>query len=419
MKKNRISRFIISITAAVCCMTCMINTASPVVLSAEQENNSLMVFEKHTPEEICEYIKNHPSDTNTLSVYTENPSLTVPYSTGKISDETLQNALNSINVIRYICGLQEVTLKNEYNEQCQAAALVNALNGTISHYPARPSGISDELYKIAYNAASSSNLGWNHNNIPSSVLSYMADSGASNISSVGHRRWILNPTMKQTGFGNVGRSYSMYAFDNYSAKATEKGIVWPALNTPVEYFINRPTAWSISIGKAVNISDITVTVTDKDNGQEWKFTENSSDGDFYVNNEYYGQSGCIIFRPDGIKCNAGRLYDVHIEGLSEDISYTVNFFSLKDYETGLLGDINNDGLINAVDSSLVLGEYSSLSTDGTSVLNDAERKAADVNKDSFVDAVDASYILMYYAYVSTETEEIPIDEFINKINAEE
>lgn len=417
MKKNRLSRFIISITATVCCMTCMTNTVS-AVSSAEKQNDSLMVFEKHTPEEIYEYSKNHPFDRNTRSVYTETPSLTEPYSTGKLSDETLQNALNSVNVIRYICGLQEVTMNDEYNQQCQATALVNALNGTISHYPERPSGISDELYTIAYNTAHRSNLGWNHNSIPHSVLSYMADSDSSNIDRVGHRRWILNPTMKQTGFGNVNRSYSMYSHDNFSTQTTEKGIIWPALNTPVEYFINEPTAWSISIGNEVNISDITVTVTDTDSGQKWNFTKNSSDGDFYVNNQYFGQSGCIIFRPNGIKCNAGTSYDVHIDGLSEDVSYTINFFSLKDYETGLLGDINNDGLIDAVDSSFILGEYSSLSTYRMSILNDAEKKLADVNKDGFIDSVDASYILMYYAYVSNGTEQIPIDEFINKITKE-
>lgn len=410
MKKHQISRFIVSMTTAVCCLTCMTNTSSPAVLSAEQENSSLMVFETHTPEEICEYINNHPFDTTTPIVYAEEPSLTEPYSAGKLSDETLQETLNSVNVIRYICGLQEVTLNDEYNEKCQVTSLVNALNGTTSHFPEKPSGISDELYTLACDGASNSNLfyqgiggfGSTHVGMPYTVLDYMDDSDAFNISCVGHRRWVLNPVMKQTGFGCVIKSdimkqtdfgnvieysimcSSMYAHDNYKAQATEKGIVWPALNTPVECF-NNSTAWSISIGTEVNISDITVTVTDTDSGQEWNFTEKSSDGDFYVDNQIYGQTGCIIFRPDGINCDTGTSYDVHIDGLSEDILYTVNFFSLKDYETSteLLGDINADGKVSA-DDMILLQKYIL----GEQIFTETEYHTADINADGAVDSFD-------------------------------
>ncbi|MCM1315726.1 MAG: SH3 domain-containing protein [Prevotella sp.] len=72
------------------------------------------------------------------------------------------------------------------------------------------------------------------------------------------------------------------------------------------------------------------------------------------------------------------------------------------YGTSRTGDVNGDGIIDSVDSSLVLSEYSSLSTEGgTSTLNEKQKLSADVNKDGIIDAVDGSLILVYYAISST------------------
>ena len=80
-----------------------------------------------------------------------------------------------------------------------------------------------------------------------------------------------------------------------------------------------------------------------------------------------------------------------------------------------LGDINNDGNINAVDASAVLTYYAYSSTNNESSLNEAQKKAADINKNGQINAVDASYILSYYAYTSTSKEAImPIEEYIKK-----
>ena len=67
----------------------------------------------------------------------------------------------------------------------------------------------------------------------------------------------------------------------------------------------------------------------------------------------------------------------------------------------LLGDVDGNGKINSSDASLVLMEYSALSTTGISKLSERQKKAADVNGDNSVNASDASKILAYYAAVST------------------
>lgn len=66
-----------------------------------------------------------------------------------------------------------------------------------------------------------------------------------------------------------------------------------------------------------------------------------------------------------------------------------------------LGDVDSSNTVDAADASVVLGEYSILSTGGTSKFTAAQKKSADVNKDGAVDSSDASFILAYYAYLST------------------
>ncbi|WP_295086599.1 leucine-rich repeat protein [Ruminococcus sp.] len=71
-----------------------------------------------------------------------------------------------------------------------------------------------------------------------------------------------------------------------------------------------------------------------------------------------------------------------------------------------LGDIDNNGVIDAVDASKVLSYYARISTKQEGGFSDSLKEAADVNKDGVIDAVDASKILSYYAYVSTTKEDV-------------
>lgn len=80
-----------------------------------------------------------------------------------------------------------------------------------------------------------------------------------------------------------------------------------------------------------------------------------------------------------------------------------------------LGDVTNDGHINAVDASSVLSYYAMISTNQDGGFNDNQKAAADVNHDGLINAVDASCILSYYAYVSTTKEDIKsLEEFLKK-----
>jgi hypothetical protein len=79
-----------------------------------------------------------------------------------------------------------------------------------------------------------------------------------------------------------------------------------------------------------------------------------------------------------------------------------------------LGDVNNDGKINAVDASTVLTYYAMVSVNKDGGFDEAQKKAADVDNNEVINAVDASHILSYYAYTSTTKENIvSIKEYVD------
>ena len=284
-----------------------------------------------TVDEIRRFVKKYPSDLYSIAKLEEKPIERAPYSLGRLDKKTMQSALNTINQIRYIAGLSSnVVLNENYIKLAQGASVVSAVNGKLSHTPSKPYGMSDVLYRLGAEGAAHSNLAMGYTNIDSGiVLGYMNDGDSTNIDRIGHRRWILNPSMKSIGFGFYNNFSATYAHDGAFGSSPEYGVIWPAMNMPTEY-INSDFPWSISLGYEVNPSDVKVELTRYSDNKTWQFSKAYSDGYFNVNNVNYGLSGCIIFRPDGIKRYAnGERFGVKITGLSEPISYEVSFFDLE------------------------------------------------------------------------------------------
>ncbi len=283
--------------------------------------------EYRTQDEIRDFYRNNPAPF-LANTYEETPSAVAPYNAGKLSAETQTYGLNALNQARFIAGLPaDVTVNDSYVEKVQAGALVNAANNQLSHFPSQPADMDDDLYNLGLSGTSSANIAWSQESIAYSVHLWMGDSDSSNIDVVGHRRWILNPSMLQTGFGAVGRYSAMYAFD-FNRSSSYKGVAWPAQNMPLEYF-NDDDAWSISFGTSVNKDNISISLKRSSDEKEWNFSSSSADGYFNVNNDGYGQTGCVIFRPDDISYNSGDHFDVTITGVGDStVKYSVEFFSI-------------------------------------------------------------------------------------------
>jgi uncharacterized protein YkwD len=302
-----------------------------------------------TIEEIRAFINKTDGSRNQAVEYEEIPVKTAPYSPGKLSEKTLQSALNILNNVRYIAGIDaDVTLNDEYNSCVQAGTLVNNLQGRLSHQPTQPEGMDDTLYQLAYKGTSHSNLASGFSNFGDAIVRGWLDDASEMEYGVGHRRWLLSPKMSQTGFGSTvtyasdsGSTsdyyyYGMYSFDE-ERECQYHYIAWPAQNTPVEYYTNSQTPWMLCTGYSEDEDSITVSLTRDSDGKNWTFNSLAADGKFRIASEGIGLDDCIIFVPDEkLQISAGDVYHVFISGLFDEetgkndgvLSYDVNFFRL-------------------------------------------------------------------------------------------
>jgi len=294
--------------------------------------------------EITQLLEENPLDVPN-AVFETDPSLTAPYAPGKVSDASLQTAVDRLNALRRIAGLPPATMDSALNENAQYGAVLLAVS-EFSHTPSKLTDMDDGFFESGRKATESSNIftGTSHYfNLPYSVDSFMDDSDASNINRVGHRRWQLNPSMGKVGFGyalNEGMCYiAEKAHDTSGSDVNYNFIAWPASgNFPTGTFFNKNTAWSVTLNpKEYNQPDsnsVTVKLVRNDDGKEWNLSNGSSAGYFNIENNGYGVSNCIIFRPSGIDSYNGT-YTATIEGLvtksgeSASLSYQVDFFDPK------------------------------------------------------------------------------------------
>ncbi len=389
-----------------------------------EENAVGLGVAAHTQAEIQAFVNAHPAYRNQLNLYSVAAS-DAPYAAGKLSPVNQQSALNMTNQLRYIAGLNaELGLFPEQEDAMGMTALVlrlyseqyKAQNGKdiLTHYPGRAAAIADPgydaLYTAGYNGAGRSNIAMGYT-VTSALLAYMSDADDTNIKTVGHRRWILNPAMGKTVFGANGRFSAMYAHDLSGAGGQTK-VAWPAQEMPLQYFsANDP--WSLSFGRALNADRVSVSLIRVRDGRTWNFSSAAADGNFAVENSAYGQKGCVIFRPSGLEGFVeGDTFNVSItDGETGELTrYTVHFFLLDltacdplDTLTDVTAQKTPTG--NVLNWSAVAGAQSYYVCRRASSDN-YYQIIADVPAPGYVDGavdVNASYYYQVYAHDASRT----------------
>ena len=362
----------LSITAA----TGIFFIGNPIPAMAEDADPAMNV-EYRSKQDIVNYYNEHPFVRDMETTYSEEPDVFAPYNLGAVSQECIDNVTNVVNLARYAAGLSGmVEADSELNKKAQAGALCDAAIGDLTHTPYRPRDMSDELYNLGKEGASSSNIAHASYNLtlPATIRMYLSDSDSGNRKKVGHRRWILYPALYKTGFGQVENYSATHVIGgqrNYSAH--EYGVAWPAQNTPVELLSYSGDGrgvsgypWSVSFGEKPG-DNINVTLIDLKTGNSWHFSNTyGDDGEFYVNNSGYGQRGCVIFFPENLSLDRGdqfevRINNIGIAGYQDSLTYRVNIFSLKDEDLsddihGSSGNTGNNGNAPADTNGLYLAD---------------------------------------------------------------
>ena len=275
--------------------------------------------------------------------YDIEPKTTSPYNSGKMSKETHNNAIKLLNSLRFAAGLSHnIGLTDSYNKLAQDASLLCSVNDFLSHFDQpKPKNMNKNLYDSGAKGCASCNLGQGHIHINDSILGWVSDEDSGNFDRMGHRRWVLNPTMKDTGFGLVKEFSGMYSLDRNCPENKNTNVIWPTQNMPIEFFgDNYP--WTLSTGRNIT-KKVVVTLTNKKTKKVIKF-DKYTNNKFLVNNDGYGLTGCVIFRPN-LKYSDGDSYQVDVNCTDFSVSYDVTFFNLK--------CIHNKEIIGTIKSSCV------------------------------------------------------------------
>lgn len=257
--------------------------------------------------------------------HTVAPSVTAPYAAGVAAAGFVDDGLRMINFARYLAGLPaDVVTTSALNNNAQHGAVLLAASN-FSHTPDKPADMDDAFYTVGRSSTSSSNIGWGYSDAESFQKGCLADSGASNVVRVGHRRWLLNPPMKQTGIGFASNRLTTHVFDSSRTDTVVYDkIAWPAAGLfPVEFFGSN-TPWSITLNPDRYSWDTDktkhrVTVRRISDGRTWTLDANdtTTSGEYFnVDFSYIGVRNVFIFRPDptSITYNPGDEFEVTLSG---------------------------------------------------------------------------------------------------------
>ncbi|MCX7933811.1 MAG: hypothetical protein N3A66_00955 [Planctomycetota bacterium] len=258
-----------------------------------------------------------------------------------------QAALRRLQAYRFICDVpyENVVLDAELTKYAEAGAKLCEKIGRIDHKPANP-GLPEEEYRLGFKGTSESNLAQGQSDLTMAVDCWLYDSDPSNIDRVGHRRWCLNPRLAKTGFGDTGKFFAMYAFDQSATDIGEwEFVCFPARGyMPLPYFRRLAAAgkgegyaWHVSLNPDVFAApakeSVKVRIYPMEKGDK-KAKEPLALDYFNVENGGFGSAPAIIFRPDKAQLAPDARFWVEITGVKDKagkdtvIRYLVHFVAL-------------------------------------------------------------------------------------------
>jgi hypothetical protein len=256
-------------------------------------------------------------------VFTERPvTESGKHEAGKVSASHLGAALARMKAYRYLAGVpyEDVTLNERYNDEAQHAAVLLSVLGSLSHSPSKPIGVSDGFYKKAKAGCGSSNLAMGRGGLSGAVDMWMYDSDRRNIDRLGHRRWVINPSTKQVGFGTFGKFSAHWSLDRGRGKSTPDfdHVAYPCAGYQPMRFFKSGWAWCVSLNPKKYSAPVkgTAKATVRAAGFNFEKSPRPLELNYEnVSNAGFGVRYCIIFRPKALAMAPGARYWVEISGI--------------------------------------------------------------------------------------------------------
>ena len=371
-------------------------------------------------------------------LFDEMPSIEAPYAAGSLSDEQTTSALDTLNVLRQLAGLKTVSEDENLNLIAQHGAVLSAARGEISHTPEQIADMTDAFYAIATEAAAHCNLAlfnWNEPRlIARAMVFFMQDDTSDNLSDLGHRRWMLSPTMGTAGVGMAldepGRSYiALYVTDD-SAPSDYDYIAWPCAGAFPAELMNVETPWSISLNPEkydLAASKPRLTITEETSGAVWEMESGDFTGTegsyFTLSFGRYGDGPACIFRPNlteypelenGYEQN--QIWHVTLTGLVDvsgapcrNISFTCEMASLTPIDPAGI-ELSERSLSLSVDEECAVTAtvYPRWADDVTYTLSTDNPDVAAITPDGTLVALSEGECMLTAATANGRTDQIPV-----------
>lgn len=188
-------------------------------------------------------------------LYSQLPNIETCFE-GEINPAVNTRSLSILNQIRDLHNLSAVQHDVNADIETQQSSLIQRANNFLDHTPSKSSKC---ISSIGLEGSKSSNLSLTEGNKdPANDLIGLIDDAfnISDVSSVGHRRHLLNPFLQFTSYGQVRGASAIKVFDfantsNSSATETPPFVAFPYLRYPYIFFSdkvsNKQTPWNFSI----------------------------------------------------------------------------------------------------------------------------------------------------------------------------
>ena len=283
-----------------------------------------------------------PNQAEILATLYSTPPDVAACQPGMLGQQAKDDVLNTLNEIRALHGLRPVLYDSASDDEVMQTALMMTANQTSEHHPPTTWRCYSDLG--AQGARSSNLSGGNGVSRPQpvkDVIIWLHDATNRVADSVGHRRWLLDPFLKQVAYGIVaepagGERWNYYSaikviYDDAEAKtngwAQHDGVVaYPWGDYPARYW-HEQALLSLSLlvdgankwdNDGADFSQAHVRVIRRSDGADLAISELRYD------NIGYGLSNNVQFKAAGIE--PGVVYDVSVQGVIvhgtvRDVSY--------------------------------------------------------------------------------------------------
>ena len=127
---------------------------------------------------------------------------------GRLTQAAKDRALEAMNQIRALHGLKPVQYSQRYDQQVQAAALIQVANQFLNHRPPPSALCYTEAGAVGSRTSNLRRGGGNNRDWHGDSVRYMVSwtddaNNAGLVAGVGHRRWMLNPFAAYMSYGQV------------------------------------------------------------------------------------------------------------------------------------------------------------------------------------------------------------------------